>query len=80
MDLREAITEAYSERFAHDKSYLNEKLEVIDSCENTEDLLYFCMNMDKKGFARVSEKLGFQGFEDFVWSYRSLSQGGGFIS
>jgi len=76
MNFRQAIIETYTERFGHDKPYLQGKLDKINECENTQDLLYFCMNVDSQGLDMIAEKIGFADLHKFVFDFRSLDQNG----
>ena len=78
MNLRTAIIETYTERFEDDASYLNGKMNKIDKCETTQDLIYFCMNLDNIGFDMVSDKIDFNDFKRFIFNFRSLDQVGTF--
>jgi hypothetical protein len=78
MTLRQALIETYTERFSYDKPYLNGKLNKIDECETTSDLIYFSMNLDTEGFEMMSKKLNLPGFRVFVFVFRTLDQGGSF--
>ena len=74
MNLRQAIIETYEERFGHDRPYLNGKLNRIGECETTQDLLYFCMNIDSTGLDMIEKKTGFKDFAKFVFDFRALDQ------
>jgi len=74
MNLRNAIIETYTERFGHDKPYLQGKLDKLDECNNTQDLLYFCMNIDSEGLEKIGQKLDFPNFDNFVFTFRNLDQ------
>jgi len=78
MDLRTAIIETYTERFGHDEHYLNGKLDKINECDTTQDLIYFSMNIDSEGLDIISKKIQFDEFKRFVFNFRSLDQNGDF--
>jgi len=73
MDLRQAITEQWQERFPDETRYLEE----VAECKNTPDLIYHMMNIDINGHAIIAEKLkmSHRDFAFFLSSYRALDQG-----
>lgn len=74
MNLRTTIIGTYEERFSHDKAYLLEKLEKINECQSTSNLLYFCMNIDDEGLAIIGQLLYHENFKKFVFDFRDIDQ------
>ena len=73
MDLRQAITEQWQERFPEEERYLKQ----VEECETTPQLIYHMMNIDMEGHAIIAEKLkmSHRDLAFFLSSYRALDQG-----
>ena len=77
MTLKEAIIQTYTDRFADDERYIKQKIEKIDECQNTQDLIYFCRkNLDSEALKIVSNKLNFYNFGAFVRSFVEIDRAG----
>lgn len=76
--LRNAIIEQWKERFDEDESYVNKKLNDINNCQNINDLLYHCMNIDSNGHSIIAKKINMSAtnFSLFISTFRMLDQSG----
>lgn len=76
MNLIQAIIEQWDERFSYDQSYADGKIEKVNECETTSDLIYHCMNIDIDGRNIIAEKLQMtpRDFAFFLSQFRALDQ------
>ncbi len=75
MDLRTAIIEQWKERFSGAKQpYADDKVEEVNKCKNTSDLLYHCILIDTIGKRIISEKMNYPNFSNFVDDFHRIDQ------
>ncbi|WP_415406920.1 hypothetical protein ACLHDG_14330 [Sulfurovum sp. CS9] len=76
--LRQAIIEQWQERFTEDDPrYADRKIKKVEECNNLNELLYHCMNIDIDGHHLIADKIRMthRDFAFFLSAFRAMDQG-----
>ncbi len=76
MNLTQAITEQWNERFPQDQNYADSQIKKVQECEHINELFYHCMNVDIDGHSIIAQKLKMsqRDFAFLLSSFRALDQ------